>query len=139
MFDNYNHIIDNIYLGDRFSANNLKLIPTLSCIISLIPISEEFRYQHIEYLVIPIEDKPEQNIIPCAKKIYSFLGKIDETKNVLICCMAGRSRSASMLIYYIMKKYGLSFNDVHEYVNQRRPIGLNRGFEMQLIQEKFSY
>lgn len=39
---------------------------------------------------------------------------------VLVHCAMGRSRSASCVIMYIMKKFGVRFDDVFEFVKSRR-------------------
>lgn len=54
-------------------------------------------------------------------------------QTVLVHCMAGVSRSASMIIYYLMRKYGMSFDDAYKLVKSRRSIiNPNRSFEAQL-------
>lgn len=41
--------------------------------------------------------------------------------NVLVHCHAGVSRSAAIVIAYVMKKYGLNFESAFELVKTRRP------------------
>jgi hypothetical protein len=52
---------------------------------------------------------------------------------VLVHCMAGKSRSASVVIGFLMKNEGLSFLEAFELVAEKRPqIALNHGFARQL-------
>jgi atypical dual specificity phosphatase/dual specificity phosphatase 12 len=53
----------------------------------------------------------------------------------LVHCYAGISRSASIIISYLMKKYNWSYEKAYNYVKNKRPIiNPNRGFKKQLIQ-----
>ena len=54
-------------------------------------------------------------------------------EKVLVHCHAGRSRSASTIIYYLMKYEGKPFDVAFSYVKYYRPsINLNSGFISQL-------
>lgn len=78
---------------------------------------------------------------------YHFINWVmasDSNSNVLVHCMAGMSRSVSMVIYFLMKKYGLSYFIVLSVIKRYRPIASpNKSFSRQLIQyqiyrEKFT-
>ena len=54
-------------------------------------------------------------------------------KNILIHCMAGVSRSASVLINYLMKKYDMEYDDAYKYLISKRSIVMpNESFKNQL-------
>lgn len=65
---------------------------------------------------------------------YNFINNIIlENKNVLIHCMAGISRSVSLVIYYLMKKFHISYNDALNIVKYKRSIvNPNDSFKIQL-------
>lgn len=65
---------------------------------------------------------------------YHFINNaIQENKNVLIHCMAGISRSVSILTYFYMKKYSLNFNQSLQFIKNKRTIAKpNSSFEIQL-------
>ena len=76
---------------------------------------------------------------------YHFMNNVIESgQNVLIHCMAGISRSVSMIIYYFMKKKGVRYEDAYNYIYQRRSIAYpNHCFRKQLqlyniFREKFT-
>ena len=47
----------------------------------------------------------------------------------------GSSRSASTIIYYMIRKYNYSFDDAFQYLKERRPhVNLNTNFESELRQ-----
>jgi len=120
----FSHIIDNIYLGDIFSSRDVGVLDKVKQVISVCPM--EFIYDNHKHCIIDIEDIESEDIISVAKDVYS---KLDVP--TLIHCHAGRSRSASIIIYYIMKKYNKSYDDAFNFVNTNREIGLNKGFREQ--------
>lgn len=76
---------------------------------------------------------------------YHFINNaVEEKANILVHCMAGISRSASLLIYFFMKKYNLNYVDAEKILRDRRPIvNPNPGFRAQLLsyqskKEKFT-
>jgi predicted protein tyrosine phosphatase len=66
---------------------------------------------------------------------YHFINSaLKSNSNVLIHCMAGVSRSVSVLCYYLMKKINLNYPESISYIKKYRPIASpNRSFVKQLI------
>lgn len=58
----------------------------------------------------------------------AFLSEIlDGSNTVYVHCKAGRGRSATIVIVYLMQVEGLSFQEAHDYVKAQRPqINLNK-------------
>lgn len=76
---------------------------------------------------------------------YHFINSaIEGGKNVLVHCQAGVSRSASLVIYYIMKKYFVGYEEANQTVKSKRSIiNPNESFKSQLLEyqhqkEKFT-
>jgi len=67
---------------------------------------------------------------------YHFIDYVvSNNQNILIHCMAGISRSVSLVIYYLMKKYHMSFDKAFEIVNNARSIANpNESFKAQLME-----
>ena len=65
---------------------------------------------------------------------YHFMKlAIKSGQNVLIHCMAGISRSVSIISYYFMKEYHMSFADSLQHIRSNRSIvGPNMSFRTQL-------
>ena len=130
LFNSYTYIIDNIYVGDIFSSNCPELLNDINCIVSLV--DNVRKHPNIDYLSIPIEDKPEVNIIPVCETIYDYI-ETNNGKKILIHCQAGGSRSVTPVIYYIMKKYNKTFDESYTiFISKRSNININKGFVSQL-------
>ena len=79
---------------------------------------------------ILFDDVENVDIIFYAEQIFSLL---DSNKKTLVHCSAGRSRSCSIVIFYIMKKYNISFNEAYKLMREKRPnTYLHNGFFKQL-------
>jgi protein-tyrosine phosphatase len=78
-------------------------------------------------------------MIEFAKEIYYIISTSDKTKNILIHCYAGRSRSVTCIIYYLMKKYNYNYDQILNYIKNIKPdVGPNLGFEEELKKIKFN-
>lgn len=66
---------------------------------------------------------------------YHFIDSaLKSNSNVLIHCMAGVSRSVSMICYYLMKKININYPDAINFVKKYRQIASpNNSFVRQLI------
>ncbi|CAN9500197.1 unnamed protein product [Ophioblennius macclurei] len=86
------------------------------------------------YKTIQILDVPETQISLYLEESSYFIQEArDQDGVVLVHCNAGVSRSASIVIGYLMSREGWSFTEALEQVKQARPsIRLNAGFYQQL-------
>ena len=126
-------ITDNIYLGDIEAANinNLKK-ENISKVLSV----TDNRAPHyrkddkINHKIIKVADALTTNII---KHFGECLRFIEGDDKILIHCIAGQSRSATIVIAFIMWKQKLSFEEAFNLVNGKRKMANpNYGFIAQL-------
>ena len=101
-------IIDNIYLGNARNAasfydlkeKNIKLIINVTTEIS------EYYPENFIYIKYDLYDNNKDSIKKYIKDSYIKIKEFQEknkNRNILIHCFMGSSRSASILIYYIIK------------------------------------
>ncbi|PNF41472.1 Serine/threonine/tyrosine-interacting protein [Cryptotermes secundus] len=92
--------------------------------------------ERFEYLVLDIADNVTENIIQHFPKVRQFVDEsLSNGGKTLIHGNAGISRSAALVLAYIMEKYGLSCKDAFSMVQQRRfCINPNEGFMAQLTE-----
>lgn len=88
------------------------------------------------YLVLDIADVCTENIIQYIPQVRDFIDSCYECGGkVLVHGNAGISRSAALVIGYIMEKYGLSYKNAYMFVQQKRfCINPNEGFAQQLTE-----
>ncbi|XP_030012496.1 dual specificity phosphatase DUPD1-like [Sphaeramia orbicularis] len=88
----------------------------------------------IQYLGVEADDKPTFNISQYFISATQFIHEaLSHPQNkVLVHCVMGRSRSATLVLAYLMMKHELTVVDAIEHVRQRRCILPNHGFLKQL-------
>jgi hypothetical protein len=133
-FPEINEIIENkLYLGNydqQREKDNLikyKITHVLVC-----GDMEYFHPDDFVYKKLPLEDYMEFDIKQYFKEAIDF---IDSSEIVFVHCHAGVSRSASIVIAYIMFKLKLNYEDAYQYVKLKRNVILpNMGFRKQLAE-----
>ena len=130
------HIIDNVWLGNIDGAIN---IDNLKCegITKILSVTDVGAPQYKKednfiHKIIKVIDVPNQNIIKFFGEGISF---IIGNEKVLVHCMSGASRSASIVIAYLMWSHRMSYQDALNFVVRKRWCVLpNSGFRFQLKQ-----
>ena len=128
------HIIDNIYLGDFRTADNIDMLRQynithiINCAFNL---PNRFPEQ-ITYKRLDLRDEPDQPILERLEEAYQFI-KENKDKNIFVHCVFGKSRSASVVIFYVMKEKKMNFQEAKNFVkNIRNIVEPNSGFESEL-------
>ena len=133
-------IIPQLYISDIFGANDPDLIQknNITHVISLgceADISENIL--NLKYL--NIKDLPDQIIIhtfdPCVKFIDEAMNHPSIKHNILVHCYYGQSRSASVVIAYLVENSHskLNLNDAIDYLKAKKnDICINPGFLSQV-------
>ena len=145
-------VLENVYISGvdemaKLSKNMKKL--GISYIVSCVP-KESVRDYHnyvvkhnpnIVILHLPMDDTLSQNLFTKSSDgkyypdiAYNFIERARMTGgNTLVHCHAGISRSVSMVIYYMMKKYKYSYEEALSNIRMKRPIANpNPNFARQL-------
>ena len=78
-----------------------------------------------DYLYIPADDYEQFDLSQFFQKACDFIEKNRKKTNVLVHCMAGISRSATLVVAYLMKKYGYSMNSILTLLKRKRSIVKN--------------
>ena len=126
-------ITENLYLGNLYDAQNISNLLKIGIqkVLSLITDPQLLYYpKEIEHKFIKLNDFPRENIIQYFGECLLF---IEDNRKILVHCVAGASRSATIVIAYIMWKNQLDYKESAKFVEQMRPcINPNYGFVRQL-------
>ena len=134
VYNNIDEITENLYLGDYNGAENIDKIKelgikkVLSLLNGVFPKYEE--KDNIIHKTLFINDAIDQNIFKHFGECLNFIKGDDK---VLVHCGAGASRSASIVVAYIMWTNKIPYKEAFNFVKSKRAIiNINLGFENQL-------
>ncbi|KAG7480059.1 dual specificity protein phosphatase 14-like isoform X2 [Solea senegalensis] len=126
-----------LFLTDLDSALNCSVLTSRSVTL-IINVSglEGMSYPQLDGLQvfhIPIQDQPHAPLRHYFDHVTERINQ-NQTGATLVHCIAGRSRSAALIMAHLMRSEGLSLRQAHERVLECRPfIRPNAGFWRQLI------
>ena len=131
--NNISKITDKIYLGDEEGALDNDFLKTeqIHNVLSIIPNPPTYpEDMNINVMHLNIEESLTININYYIIKCINFIDKADK---IYINCSCGVNRSPAIIIGYLMWKTHSSYEDVFNFVKNRREcIELNNLFIMQL-------
>lgn len=126
------YIIDNIYLGSAFNAASYNTLKDLNIKVIFNITKEISNYFPNDFIYVRcnLYDNNKHSISKYLEKIYQDIKYYQEyiDGNILIHCYMGASRSAIVIIYYLMKKQKhengnlFTFDDALNFVKSRRSI-----------------
>ena len=130
--------MENLYLGDMMAASSKDLLQKygITHILTVAKGHPPLFPHSFKYKVILVLDSAATNL---RRRFTEGIGFIKEAmakgSKVLVHCFAGVSRSATMVIAYIMQEHALSYHSAIKFVKGKRAfINPNDGFRMQLLQ-----
>jgi len=121
------HIIDNIYLGSAFNAASYYTLKELK-IKTIFNITKEisnYFKDDFTYVRYNLYDNNKEHIRTYLKDAYKKIRKHqrkEKDNNILIHCFMGASRSATIVIFYLMKRYNYTFDEAFAFIKSLRPI-----------------
>ncbi|CAF1310999.1 unnamed protein product [Adineta ricciae] len=127
-----------ICLGNLQSALNLP--PDITHVLAVLDFEPILKRDDasvkIKRLYINSHDVPHMDLLGKFEQCYDFITQAleeNDANQVLIHCYAGRSRSATIALMYLMKKYQYAYDEAEKHLKEKRPdILVNEGFKRQL-------
>ena len=132
-------ITPNLYLTSAYGASSPTALRAkgITCVVNAtlsfqVPTP---KYTDIEHIRVPVDDVPSANLSLYFDRVADKIYNVKKAGGrCLVHCYAGRSRSASLIIVYLMKYEGMTLKKAHSFVRGRRPvIRPNPGFWKQMI------
>ena len=128
-------ILENLYISNMFTASNygllkLKRITHVLIVAKYInpPFPKDFKYK-----TIPADDLPTFRLSKYFDECVRFIDEGRKTGKVLVHCAAGVSRSATVVVCYVMAHLGKSSTEALAYVKSKHSTAFpNAGFLKQL-------
>lgn len=134
-----------LYPGSAAAARNLKALrkrgvthilnasPVVPCYFQQRPPTDDG--PHFSYLTIPLFDDPAADLLVHLPQAIAFINEGRAAGGVLVHCFAGQSRSAALIMAYMMESYRLDLAEAWQTVRNARPCALpNPGFLRQLAE-----
>jgi protein-tyrosine phosphatase len=135
-FSDPTHIIDNIYLGNGNNAANFSSLENNNIQVIVNITSELDNYfenlNKFIYYKFPLLDEKNNNISEYFKKFINVY-ETNENKNILIHCYMGASRSACLVLLYLIYKKNMTFDEANNFLIKKRTIvNINKDFIIKL-------
>jgi len=135
---NANEIITNLYVGDVYAAHNSAELKKrgFTHIVNCVPGVKPAFTEDFKYLYIPLLDCATENISELFNQAFEFIHEaLSNHGRVLIHCLQGMSRSATIASAYVMKALHVPAREAVSILQSKRGIVKpNYGFMIQLEQ-----
>ncbi|KAG7223369.1 hypothetical protein INR49_015725 [Caranx melampygus] len=118
-------ILPFLFLGNERDAQDLDLLLRLN-IGYVVNVTTHLPLYHVNsglrYKRLPATDNSKQNLRQYFEEVFEFIEEAYQSgQGVLVHCQAGVSRSATIVIAYLMKHTLMTMTDAYKYVRSRRP------------------
>jgi protein-tyrosine phosphatase len=145
----FSEIVEGLFIGDVYAAigdyRTLEedVLDILKIDVVISALTEDEYEDHMvrsadfigrQWHRFIIEDDEDENITAYCHTVHAIISRaLQKKKNVMVHCKAGMSRSAALVIAYLMIENKWQYEDAYEYVKKKRPIiAPNEGFVRQL-------
>ena len=131
-------IVDQLYLGNSCNARNYYELENnkVGLIINSSPCISNYFQNEFEYYNVKVEDISGADILchldNTVTRMHEFIEN-NPQKSVFVHCFMGSSRSATIIIAYLMKYHDYNLRDALNFVKEKREVvNLNQDFFKQL-------
>jgi len=120
-------ILPNLYLGSAFNAYDIDKLSELNIrvVINVTKEIENFYGDNLRftYYKYPIADDNKEDITDILFQSYEQIDlHLSSGDCVLVHCYMGASRSATVIINYLMRKFKMNYQKAYGFVKEKRPL-----------------
>lgn len=134
--EKYGQITKHILIGNRECAQDSALLQSVGVthVLNICHQLPNYYPQKFIYMKIDVADAPTTNLLPYFRKASKFLANVEaKGGRALVHCVAGCSRSVTIVLMHLMGHHGVYLRDGWEHVLQYRPQSCpNESFKLQL-------
>ncbi len=133
-------INDFILLGNACNARDFYKLSdeNVGLIVNCTKDIPDYFEDHFEYERVDVKDINEANILPHLNRLSDRMNEYHEKnpdKKILVHCFMGSSRSATIVIAYLMKYRGMRRRDALNFCKDKRDlVNINTDFFAQLLE-----
>ncbi|EIM88628.1 phosphatases II [Stereum hirsutum FP-91666 SS1] len=122
-----------VFIGNLLSATSLSVHPELG-ITHILSVCPDFSSPTRNHMTIGVQDTEYDDLLIHLPNACQFIqAALDEGGKVLVHCVMGVSRSATVICAFLMQSRHMSVHEALCYLRQRRPrVQPNYGFMKQL-------
>lgn len=122
-FSQPTHIIDNVYLGSAFNSACYRMLKEIgiNIIINVTREIQNYFPDDFTYKKYDLYDDNKEDVSPYLEDSYDFITE-NADKKIFVHCFMGASRSASIVIYYLMKKHNMTIENAIAFLRDKRKI-----------------
>ena len=125
-------VLPQLYLGSVQNSSSWEQISTLN-IKKILNCAKEapnlFVKKGVQYMHLPLEDSNNEDIKRYFEEATSFINSaLKEGDAILVHCLAGRSRSATICAAYLMMERKMSKEEAVEFIRKCRCTALASGY-----------
>lgn len=129
-------IVPGLYLGSFMAEQNIERLKEEG-VTHLLCVADGMEPSHpdeFKYMQVLVQDRSSVDLVIHFQKCFDFMDEaIAGGGAVLVHCAAGVSRSAAVVIGYLMRTQKRSYDEAFRHVHAIRPwVMPNSGFQMQL-------
>lgn len=128
-------ITNNIYLGSAYNAADYEWLCAnkIDIIVNVTECISNYYENEFKYYNYSATDLNNSSLNGFYQKFHRLVVN-NPTKNILVHCYMGKSRSASLVLYYLMKEYNWNLERALKYLKRCRPcININTTFITEII------
>jgi len=137
-FESMQEVIPGLYISSHSFERRMKEELKEKGITHILFVLSKQNPSHPEdfvYMTVDIEDHEQQQIAHVFEETIQFIGQGRERGGVLVNCECGVSRSATIVLSYLMSTLDLTYDQAFLSLRKKRPsVKPNDGFKRQLLE-----
>mmetsp|Transcript_70400 Transcript_70400/g.139668 ORF Transcript_70400/g.139668 Transcript_70400/m.139668 type:complete len:208 (-) Transcript_70400:474-1097(-) len=114
----------HLYLGPISAAQDVEYLRSIACrhVVTVLQDASDLP-EEVERYHVPIKDDNEEHMTPYFAEASGQIGTWLASRNhVLVHCSSGVSRSATIVLAFLITQAGMSLMDAFKHVIEQRPV-----------------